>query len=137
MANQTLSNANEILVNATPEQVKWVYARLTAKTDKEAAKEAGVHPTTVSRWDTKDELDRAVFLLLQEPRQAALDILEASVIEAAKIKVEGLRKGLKQAAASEILDRVLGRPTQRQEVTGKEGSQLVIRVLGNVDLDAV
>jgi hypothetical protein len=110
-------------------------ARLVARTDKEAAKRVGVHPTTVSRWDNKADLDLAVNLLLKEPREAALAILTEAVIDAATIKVEGLAKGGKQQAATEILDRVLGRPMQRQELTGKGGAPIMLGYSGNVDPD--
>jgi len=140
---QMLLDANEILGKATPEQAKWVMKRLGFNTDRAAAKAVGIHPTTVSRWDNKAELDRAVHLLLAEPREAALSILKDAVIEAATVKVDGLQKMGKQAQATEILDRVLGRPMQRQEVTGADGGpmehhmldieRLLDRIYGNED----
>jgi len=128
--NQMLLDANRILAEATPEQVKWVTKRLALNTDKAAARAVGVHPTTVSRWDNKAELDRAIHLLLAEPREAALAILRASVIEAAHIKTDGLQKMGKQVVATEILDRVLGRPTQRQELSGPNDGPIEHRITG-------
>jgi len=125
MDKGTLTDANKILANATPEQCKWVMARLATKTDREAAKRVNVHPTTVSRWDNKAELDRAVNLLLKEPREAALAILTDAVVDAARIKVSGLGSGGKQQAATEILDRVLGKSTQRLEHAGSEDNPIV------------
>lgn len=128
-SEKLLTEANEILSTATPEQIKWVYARLVCKTDKEAAKQAGVHHVTVSQWPNKLGLNRAVSLLLRSPIEAALRILEDAAIEAAIIKTSGLKskkEGIKQAAATEILDRNMGRPKQRQEFTGAEGGPIEI-----------
>lgn len=126
MTNELLTDANEILTCATPEQYKWVMARLSTKTDKEAAGKVGIHPTTVSRWNNKADLDLAVNLLLREPREAALAILTDAVIDAATLKVKGLGARDKQQVATEILDRILGRPTQRQELSGKDGGKIKV-----------
>jgi len=48
-------------------------------------------------------------------------ILKEAVAEAARIKTNALKhrdERIKQAAATEILDRELGKPTQRQELSG-------------------
>lgn len=62
--------------------------------------------------------------------QAVL-ILTSKVNDAAQIKVEGLKstdKRIQQDVASEILDRVIGRPMQRNEITGKDDAPLKIVV---------
>lgn len=44
---------------------------------------------------------------------------------------------MRYAAAVEIMDRVWGRSTQRQEVTGDSTAPIVVRVIGGMDLDAI
>ncbi len=101
-----LRTANEILSQATPEQVRWVMERLTSRTDGEAATRAGVHPTTVSRWSNKEDLDEAVLWLLLERVEGARSILVQAAIQAAQVLVSELSGRHKLAAARDILDRV-------------------------------
>lgn len=61
----------------------------------------------------------------------AVQILDEALVEAAQVKTGGLRsrnETVKQNAATEILDRGLGKPTQRQEVTGSDGGDVKIVV---------
>lgn len=102
-----LTEANKILSQANPSQVSWVMARLTSSTDKEAAKKAKVHPTTVSAWGNKSELDKAVNLLLRHPVVAAIRILEEGAIKAVSVLFEELNnKRNRLIAARDILDRL-------------------------------
>ena len=50
--------------------------------------------------------------------------------------VEQAKEGDSQARKW-LSDYLLGPPAQRHELAGEGGSQLTIRVLGNVDLDAI
>jgi hypothetical protein len=118
VSQQVLTDANVILRSATPEQRRWVTFRLTSNTDKEAAKLAKVHPTTVSRWENKADLDRAVALLLQDPIGAAVDVLGEAAIEAAQVLRDLLKekdRHLRLRVANSILDRIGVSGTQRHE----------------------
>ena len=75
-------NVNELPTEWTPEQRKWVIARLKLTTDAAAARVAGVHPATVCRWSNKDELDAKVKELLDHPLEQAMTILADAVPEA-------------------------------------------------------
>ena len=62
-------------------------------------------------------------------KMRARQIIEEAIIEAAEVKAAGLRsrqENIRQAAATEILDRNLGKPNQ--PITGKDGGALVIEV---------
>lgn len=138
MVNQDLpTTANEILANATTDQVKWVVARLSSRTDREAAKSIGVHPSTVCKWPNKAKLDKAVNLLLQEPVGAALTVMEKAAIDAASVLVSELERKDKLRAADSILDRVGLRGSQKHEVAGKDGGAIIITYAGNVNPDDV
>jgi hypothetical protein len=110
-------NANEILATATPEQVRWVIARLSAKSDQEAAKAVKVHPTTVCKWPNKSDLDRAVNLLLQDVAGATALILRQAAPEAARALRESLRDPkMRVSAATAVLDRTGFAARQQHEV---------------------
>lgn len=127
-------SVEELLADATPEQRKWVMARLLTTTDREAAEKVGLHRNTPGRWPNKDELDRAILLMLEEPMEQARRMLEAALVEATQVKIDGLKsrkEELRQEVASEILDRVKGAVAQRIEHTGADGGPVesVARVI--------
>jgi hypothetical protein len=107
-------NVNEILDDATLDQVKWVMRRLTSSTDKEAAEAIGLSPSTVSRWDNKAELNNAVSLLLREPINAAVEMLRGAAVKAAQAIIDTMDtedEKLKLTAANDLLDRIgMGQP---------------------------
>ena len=110
-------------------QRRFVVAMQECATKKEAAESIGLEADTVYRWPSI--VDDAVKILSDDVEAAVWDILADSAAKAAMVKVAGLDENddkLRQAVASEILDRIMGRPTQRQEITGADGSEVVIRV---------
>ena len=138
------ATAQELLKGATPEQRKWVMARIAATSDLAAARIIGMDRHTVARWSNKSKLDQAVAALLAEPQSAALAIIQEAVTEAARLKVAGLKsrkEPIAQAAATEILDRVLGKALQQTQVSGPGGGALpvevIVKKLRNVSSDDV
>jgi len=128
------TEVNALLDGINIEQRKWVLARLLVTSDAKAAREVGIDPATVSRWPNKAELTKIVEALLADPIQRAVEELREALPEASRIKREGLKSRneiVRQDVASEILDRVLGKPTQRQEVTGADGSALKIEYVND------
>ena len=112
-------NVNDSLSGFTLEQRKWMIARLLTTSDAAAARAIKVHPSTVCRWPEKPEIDKALERLLEDPKGQVMVILMDALAEAAKVKVSGLRsrrEQVRQSAAEQIMDRVLGKSTQKQEV---------------------
>jgi len=113
-------------------ELAYVEARTTALTDAEALRACGLASSTFYSW-SKERRERLNGLAQQRKRDTVtqvLDILEKSATEAAQVKAKGLKsrkENIAQAAASDILDRVLGRPTQRQEHTGVGGGPIESR----------
>jgi len=106
-------------------QRRFAIAMIGASSKKEAAQAIGISPNTTYGWN--GVIDEVVELLLTHSADSAMSIIEAEAPRAAMIKSSGLdsdNEKIRQDAASEILDRNLGKPTQRQEVTGKDGSDL-------------
>jgi len=107
----------EILSRATPTQVRWVMERLTSRSDAEAARRVGISPQAADQWKNKDELDRAVGLLLQDATLATRVAMEQVAIEAAWALRECLSDPdprVRLTAAIAILDRIGLKPTDRR-----------------------
>jgi len=76
-----------------------------------------------------DDLNSRAESLRKDKAIRASMILADAVEEAARVKAAGLKsrdERVKQAVATEIIDRELGKVPQRQEVTGKDGGVIVV-----------
>lgn len=112
-----------------PLKAQWVYARAAARSDKAAYEAIGVSRSAFYKWaeSERDALRALAQKLKADVQLRVMQLLEGAAEDAARVKVAGLHsrnEGVKQGAASEILDRVLGKATQRQEVTGAEGGPM-------------
>lgn len=129
--------------NLEPLKAQWVYARATVRTDKEAYRAIGVSHSAFYKWPEKEraELREMAGRLKADVQLRVMQMLEDAAEDAAQVKVAGLKSrhdSIKQSVASEILDRVLGKAIQRQEVTGEDGGavHLVINWDNVTDADA-
>lgn len=116
-----------------PLKAQWVYARATTRTDKAAYEGIGVSRSAFYKWpeDEREVLRDMAQRLKADVQLRVMQLLEGAAEEAALVKVAGLKsrnETVKQSVASEILDRVLGKPTQRQEVTGAEGGAIGVNI---------
>lgn len=108
-------------------QRRFAVAMLDSKSKKEAAESIDIKPNTVYSWN--GEVDAVVAYLQKRQREAVMEILTQEAVKAAMVKVAGLDSSdeiRRQDAATEILDRVLGRPTQRSEFSGPDGKAIEI-----------
>jgi len=105
---------------------------LDSPTKKEAAIACDLEPNTVYKWN--GVVDEVVEILLDRAADSAYDILEGNVVKAAMVKVAGLESSdekQRQDVASEVLDRIMGKPTQRQEISGPDGSVLTVEYVND------
>ena len=112
----------------TESQQRFAVAMLQSQSKKEAAEAIGLEPNTVYKWN--GNVSRAVEIMKDDLIVATLGIIQANATKAAMVKAAGLDsqdERVRQGVATEILDRNLGKPTQRQEVTGKDGSDLRVK----------
>lgn len=112
-----------------PREIEYVKARANAKSDSEACRVAGFSRGWLFQHNAPDLYERAL-AFKADVTYRAQTILEEAVEEAARVKAGGLKardERVKQAAATEILDRRFGKPTQRNEVTGKDGGTIVVK----------
>jgi len=129
----------QVLARLSTEQLRFVAARQNFATDKEAAKHVGIKPDTVYQWKHKGiPIDDAVKLICLDGILAGRKLLERAFVDAVQVKIEGLtnkRWSVRSACSSEIMDRVDGKPVQRQELGGPGGAEVAIRVIGGLTLE--
>lgn len=104
------------------EQLRYVAARTTVRTNKEAVARIGVNEATIYRWENKADVDEAVQLMLIDGVMVAYEILRRSTAAAAaEIEDELAHKSvhIRHLAAIDILDRQLGKPKQEVELKAK------------------
>ena len=128
--NDTSSDRlREILRQLSAAQIRFVVARNEAKSDKDAAEIIGISPATVKGWEEKPLIDEAVKLMAYDGVITAQEIRRRNLAKAMAVKAAGLESDderIRQAVATEIIEWEMGKATQRNEVTGKDGD--VIRV---------
>ena len=123
---------SELLAQLSTDQIRFIVARQEFPSDKEAAESVGIKPDTVYRWP--DIVKDTVKLMAADGLLTAAEVLKRSVAKAALVKAAGLDTNddrLRQAVASDILDRVMGKAKQTIETTGKDGEPLTIRFVND------
>jgi len=79
-----------------------------------------------ARFGITDIVDQAIDLLLANAKDSAVDMLTSALARAVMVKLAGLEsedERVRQDAASEVIDRVLGKATSKTEITGVEDAQ--------------
>jgi len=114
-------------------KLSYVLERAEVNSATEACKNAGISRPLYYKWskDEREYLDGLALELKRETGLMAKLILSGAIKEAAEVKVAGLKykkdERIKQSAATEILDRMLGKPTQT--VQGKVENIQTIKIL--------
>lgn len=110
-------------------QQRFAVAMLDSASKKEAAEAIGIEPNTAYGWN--GVVDRVVSIMRTQAKDAAIAILTNSAVKAAMIDASLLDcydPKIRQDAAEDILDRVLGRATQRLEHSGEDGAPIPVRI---------
>lgn len=129
--NELKTRINELKSDIT--KFNLVMALSTGASITQAMKEVGCSRSWFYGNVTEEERQNLIELageLNAATKFRARQILEDAVVEAAQVKIAGLRSRhdtVKQGAATEILDRALGKANQT--VTGKDGGEIVIRAI--------
>ena len=106
------------------------------RTKKACAEAIGITPGTVYAWP--EYVWEAAELYEDHVRGAAWQTLEDSVTKATLIKAAGLDsedERIQQMSATEILDRIFGKPKQRTEHTGEDGGAITVELVGIGGID--
>lgn len=133
----TPSRLDEIKAQLSPDQLAFLAERVLCRTDKEAARNLGFGYSTVLSWPEKRIINEAVDLILADSLEVARDLLKKNLIRAAKVKAAGLdskKAAVSQAAATEILDRFMGKPTQQSNVNLSGGPLEIVIHYADTDI---
>ena len=131
----------QILSKLTVDQVRFVIARCSVSTDKEAAKEIGMATSTVKSWKQGGApIDEALALMMLDGLTTAMHLRRRVLGKAMSVKTEGLDstdRALQQRVATEIIEWELGRATQRGEISGPDGEPIEVTDARDKILDLV
>ena len=118
-------------------RLDYVLARSRVTSDKQAYEGVGLHKSVFYSWSTeeREKLNDLAQRVKRATAIIAIRTLQEAAEEAAKVKVGGLRsknEHIKQDAASEILDRTVGKSTQPIDVTSG-GDKIIVTLKGQDD----
>lgn len=116
----TQQQIDTLLDELTPNQLKFIQARLFSKTDKEAAEKIGLIGRTVSEWKREGApIDEIIRLYNKDATEIAIERFRESADEAAMMIIRLMRTSnsemMQFSTAKEVLDRSIGKPVQRNE----------------------
>jgi len=104
------------LQELNPNELDFVMARSSQNSVKDACKEAGISQSTVYGWDNRVELEE-IALALRLDRHVEVELkLREALPDAVEVIISGLKErryDTKFKSAVEILDRTMGKPTQK------------------------
>jgi len=132
----TSERFSELWQTLNHNQRRFAVAMLECNTKAEGAEAIGLKPDTVYRWGK--EVDEVVDLLIHDATTSAVGILTSALHKAVMVKIAGMDEGdprVRQDAASEIIDRVLGKASQPLDHTGKDGGPIETIVLRPIRAD--
>ncbi len=115
-----MTELSQVLTELDDREIDYVFARSDATSNQDGLKRANLSWGWLRNRDV-EKLNEIARQIRVDTNFQAKRILKEAVAEAARIKTNALKhrdERIKQAAATEILDRELGKPTQRQELSG-------------------
>lgn len=127
----------DILNGLTTNQLRFLVARLDAKSDAEAARMIGMDEKTPVRWPEKKQLDRALELAAYDGAVLALTMRRKTLPKAMAVKIAGLEskdERIRQAASTELIEGELGKAVQRSELTGRDGQPVQVQTISDEEL---
>lgn len=136
-----MSDLRTELDKLTDQRLDYVLARSRVNTDSHAIREAGMSRSTFYAWslEEREHLNELAQRVKREAALRAMMVIQDAAEAAAQVKVSGLRsknEHVKQDAATEILDRTVGKAVNKTEVSGSGGSDLIVRIVHDDDENA-
>lgn len=117
-------------------KLAYVLARSKTTSNKKACKEADISTGTFYAWDDREELNDLANRMKVDRAVEVEMRLRDSLPDAVQVVIDGLQErkyDTKFKAAVEILDRTLGKATQKQEVSGKIDGEMTINLSWDLD----
>jgi len=127
MSEDSKDRLAEILPQLNANQLRYLAVRHDCSSDVEAAGLLDLKVETIYSWGPI--VKEALSLMLHDGVMVASEVLRRNSAKAAAIKAAGLDSAderIRQDSAGEILDRTIGKPTQRNEITGADGTPLFV-----------
>lgn len=117
-----MDDLRTILNDLEDRRLDYVQARSKSNSDAEAYREAGISKTIFYSWpaEEREKLNAIAQRMKRETVARAWMAIQDAAADAARVKVEGLRsrdERIRQSAATDILDRNMGKPKQAVDVT--------------------
>ena len=117
-----MDNIRAELDKLSDNRLSYVMARSTVNNDAQGYRNAGISRATFYTWpiEERDALNELAQRIKRETVARAIMTIQDAADEAAKVKVAGLKERdarVRQAAASEILDRTVGKAADKVDVT--------------------
>jgi len=126
----------DLLKSFSTVQLRFIAARPYFTSDKDTAKYLNIPYLTIRSWNNKQEINEALRLMAQDGVVVATEIFRRNVTKAAQEIADELDHksvGVRHTAATDILDRIMGKATQPVELYGKV--EYVVFGEGNVSDD--
>jgi hypothetical protein len=127
LPNPDIEQLKALLRQLSMTQMRYVIARLDTKSNRAAAETIGISPETVKGWDNLVMVNQAVDLMRLDGMVTALEMRRRNLAKAMAVKASGLESDnekIRQSVATEIIEWELGKATQRNELTGKDGAPI-------------
>jgi hypothetical protein len=120
-----MDDLQTVLTNLEDNRLDYVRARSLVNSDAEGYRNAGIAKALFYRWpaEEREKLNELAQQLKRATVARAIMVIQEAAEEAARVKVAGLKsrdERLKQHAATEILDRNMGKPKQGIDLTSKD-----------------
>ena len=131
----------ELLDQLTVDQIRFIVARQGVRTHKEAAESLDMPADRVYQWIHKGvPINETVKAMALDGLVVAAHVRRKHLAKAMLVKVAGLEsedEKIRQSCASEIIDWEMGRATQKQELTGKDGQDLTVELVWGDGLEII
>jgi heptaprenylglyceryl phosphate synthase len=129
-----MDDLRDYLEQLKDSRLDYVMARSKCNSDSEAYRQAGISKPVFYRWlpEEREKLNDLAQRVKRETATRALMVLQDAAEQAALVKTKGLEsrdERVKQAVATEILDRTVGKPATSLEVSGKNGEKIQVEVV--------
>jgi hypothetical protein len=126
-----LDDLRTVLDGLQDKQLAYVVSRSKSVSTAEALRNAGIGKNVYYKWteEEREYLEEVAYKLQRENAVRAMMILQDNAIKAAEVKVAGLTdrdSRVKQSVATEILDRTIGKASDKLDITS--GGEPIVQV---------
>jgi len=118
---------DNMLGNLSLKELQYMLARFNTSSIAEARKKIGVGEACSTKLEKK--VSEPLKIIMQDVIKSAALKMQNALLSAVDVKISGLESEsevTRQAVSSELIDRVMGKPVARSEISGKGGNAISI-----------